>query len=183
MQVPPQITFHNLEHSDAIQQRLEKEIVKIEQFDKRITSCRVVVERPQRRHQKGDTYSVRIVLSVPGAEDIVVNRDPGLDHSHEDVFVAIRDAFGAARRQIQDLVRIRQGHIKSHEAPLHGKIASLVPQRDHGFISSADGRHIYFHRNSVDGDQFDLLKPGQHIRFAEARGDKGPQATFVKPLG
>lgn len=182
MQVPPQVTFHNLGHSDAISSRIEEEIEKLEQFYERITSCRVVVERPQHRHRKGDTYAVRIVLAIPDGADIVVNRDPGVDHSHEDVYVAIRDAFGSARRQLQDAVRIRQGDVKHHVEPPSGKIASLVPEEDHGFIATADGRHIYFHRNSVEGDRFDALKPGQEVHFAEAVGDKGPQATFVKPV-
>lgn len=114
MQVPVQITFDNLEHSDAVEKRIEDEVAKLEQFYDRLTSVRAVVERPQRRHHKGDTYMVRIVLTMPGGADIIVNRDPGLDHAHEDIFVAIRDAFAAARRQLQDHVRKRQGHVKHH---------------------------------------------------------------------
>ncbi|KUO57011.1 MAG: 30S ribosomal protein S30 [Alphaproteobacteria bacterium BRH_c36] len=182
MQVPAQITFHNLDHSDVIEKRIAEEVSKLEQFYDRIISCRVIVERPQKRHQKGDTYAVRIFLEIPGGHDIVVNRDAGLDHTHEDAYVAIRDAFGSARRQLQDLVRIRQGEVKHHEAPPTGRIATLVPAEDHGHISSADGRLIYFHRNSVEGDAFDKLEVGQEVRFAEAVGDKGPQATFVKLL-
>lgn len=182
MQAPAQITFHNLNHSDVIEKRVKEEVDKLEQFYDRITSCRVIVERPQRRHQKGDTYAVRIFLEIPGGKDIVVNRDAGLDHSHEDAFVAIRDAFGSARRQLQDLVRVRQGDVKHHEPPPTGRIAALVVAEDHGHISSADGRLIYFHRNSVEGDAFDTLEVGQQVRFSEEVGDKGPQATFVKPL-
>ena len=114
MQVPVQITFDNLDHSDAIEKRIEDEVRKLEQFYDRITSVCVVVERPQRRHKKGDTYTVRVILTVPGGSDIVVNRDPGLDHAHEDVFISIRDSFSAARRQLQDFARIRQGHVKHH---------------------------------------------------------------------
>lgn len=182
METPAQITFRNLDHSDAIEERLKEEIDKLEQFYDRITSCRVIVERPQRRHIKGDTYAVRIVLQVPGAADVVVNRDPGADHAHEDVYVTIRDSFAAARRQLQDLARVRQGNVKHHDEPLIGRVATLEGDRDHGFISAEDGRLIYFHRNSVDADGFDALETGQPVRFSEGRGDKGPQATFVKPL-
>lgn len=114
MQVPVQVTFDNLEHSDAVENRINDEVAKLEQFYDRLTSVRTIVERPQRRHHKGDTYMVRIVLTVPGGPDIIVNRDPGLNHAHEDIFVAIRDAFAAARRQLQDHVRKRQGHVKHH---------------------------------------------------------------------
>ena len=155
---------------------------RLERFFDRITSARVVVGRPQHRHHKGDTYSVRIHLRSRG-ENIVVSRDPGATGRHEDAHVTIRDAFDAAGRQLQDFVRRRQGHVKSHEAPPHGTIAALHPQRNHGFIASADGREIYFHRNSVEGGKFDELKVEQEVRFAEAVGDKGPQATSVRPIG
>ena len=70
-----------------------------------------------------------------------------------------------------------------HEAPPQGTISSLVPERDHGFIAASDGREIYFHRNSVAGIKFDNLAIGQAVRFSEAIGDKGPQATSVRPIG
>ena len=91
------------------------------------------------------------------------------------------DAFKAARRQLQDAVRKQQGHVKVHESPPHGRILAL--QFDHGFIASADDREIYFHRNSVADDKFDELEVGQKVRFSEAVGDKGPQATLVRAIG
>jgi hypothetical protein len=125
------------------------------------TSARVVIGKPQHRHHKGDAYVVRLHLTIPGAADIAVSRDPAATGRHEDLEVTLHDAFDAARRELQDLVRRRQGHVKLHEAPPHGTIAALYPERDHGFIASADGRKIYFHRNSVEGGKFDNLKMGQ----------------------
>ncbi len=66
---------------------------------------------------------------------------------HEDAHVTIRDAFDAAGRQLQDQVHTLTGAVKAHETPPHGVIASLAPERDHGFIAASDGREIYFHRN------------------------------------
>jgi ribosome-associated translation inhibitor RaiA len=107
MQVPLQIVFEHVDHSDAIETSVRKESLRLERFFDRITSARVVVGRPQHRHHKGDTYSVRIHLEVPGGEDIVVSRDPGATGRHEDAHVTIRDAFDAAGRQLQDFVRQR----------------------------------------------------------------------------
>jgi cold shock CspA family protein/ribosome-associated translation inhibitor RaiA len=183
MQVPLQIAFEHVDHSDAIEARVREEAGKLEEFYARLTSARVVVGRPQHRHHKGDTYAVRIHLAVPGAPDIVISRDPAATGAHEDAYVTIRDAFKAARRQLQDLVRERQGQTKTHEAPPHGTITALHPEADHGFLASADGREIYFHRNSVEGAKYDDLVVGQEVRFAETVGDKGPQATFVRPVG
>lgn len=102
MQVPLQIVFEHVDHSDAIESCVRKEALKLERFFDRITSARVVMGRPQHRHHKGDTYVVRIHLEVPGGEDIVVSRDPGATGRHEDAHVTIRDAFDAAGRQLQD---------------------------------------------------------------------------------
>jgi ribosome-associated translation inhibitor RaiA len=107
MQVPVQTVFEHVDHSDAIEAGVRKEAQRLERFYNRITSARVVIARPQHRHHKGDTYAVRIHLAVPGGEDVVVNRDPGATGRHEDVHVTIRDAFDAAGRQLQDIVRQR----------------------------------------------------------------------------
>jgi cold shock CspA family protein len=183
MQVPLQVVFEHIQHVDYIEERVRQEAKKLEQFHDRITSARVVIGRPQHRHHKGDTYSVRVHLTLPGGPEIAVSRDPGATGRHENVQVTITDAFDVARRQLQDVVRKRQGQVKAHEAAPHGTIASLVPEADHGFISSADGREIYFHRNSVADGRFDSLTVGQEVRFSESVGDKGPQATFVRPIG
>ena len=183
MQVPLQVSFEHIAPVDYIEERVRNEAKKLEQFYDRITAARIVIGRPQHRHHKGDTYSVHLHLTIPGAADIAVSRDPAATGRHEDVQVTIRDAFDVARRQLQDLDRKREGHIKAHEVPPHGVIRSLAPERNHGFIASADGREIYFHRNSVADDRFDSLSVGQEVRFSEAVGDKGPQATFVQPVG
>ena len=103
MQIPLQITFHGMERSDAIEAKIREKAAKLDRFHSRLTSCRVVVEVPHRHHHKGKLFSVRIDMTVPGGE-LVVNRDSS-DHSHEDVYVAIRDAFNAAIRQLEDHAR------------------------------------------------------------------------------
>ena len=183
MQVPLQIVFEHIGPSDAIEARIRKEMQALERFYERITSARVVVARPQHRHRTGDLFSIRIHLEIPGAADIAISREPAADGAHEDVYVTIRDAFKAARRQLQDLTRRRQGQVKAHESPPHGRIRELRPGEDHGFIASADGRDIYFQRNSVESGAFDALEVGQEVWFSEARGDKGSQATMVRPVG
>ncbi len=183
MQVPLEIVFEDMDPSDAIDSRLREETAKLEQFTDRITSTRVVVAKPHRHHRKGNTYRVRIHITVPGGGDIIVSRDPGDRGAHEDVYVTIRDAFGAARRQLQDQVRKQQGHIKQHDTPPHGVIATLVPEEEHGFIAASDGREIYFHRNAVANEGYEALEAGTEVRFSEEVGDKGPQASFVQPIG
>ncbi|MDR3510762.1 MAG: HPF/RaiA family ribosome-associated protein [Caulobacteraceae bacterium] len=184
MQVPLQLAFEGgLEPSAALHARIEREAAKLEQFSNRITACRVVLIGRSHNRRKGDLYQVRLHISLPGRADVVVDRNPPADHAHEDPYVALRDAFNAARRQLQDHERRFEGKVKAHEAPPHGRIARLVPEQDYGIIEAADGQEIYFHRNAVVTGDFDALKPGDEVRFAESEGDKGPQASTVHKVG
>ncbi len=176
MQLPLQITARNMSLSEAAEQAIREKAAKLDQFHDRIMSCRVVVECPHRHKHQGVLYNVRIDLTVPGAE-LVVKREP-----NEDLYVAIRDAFDAARRQLQDHARRQRGEVKSHEEPPHGYISQLFPEQSYGFITTPDGREIYFHRNSVKNADFEKLATSTPVRFLEEPGEQGPQATVVQPL-
>lgn len=177
-----QIVFEHVEPSETIESRIRDEVEKLGRYYDRIVWVRAVVARPQHRHHKGDTYAIRILVRIPGADDIAISRDPAETGRHEDVFVTIRDAFDAARRRLQDFTHERAGQVKVHEAPPHGTISTLFFDRDYGFIASSDGREIYFHKNSVSGEKFEDLQVGDEVRFSEAVGDKGPQATIVRVI-
>ena len=101
MQLPLEITFRGVTRSNRLEQRIRTKAAKLDRLFDRITGCRVVVEAPHNRHQKGNLYHVRIDLSVPGHE-IVVNREPHQHQEHQDVWIAIRDAFNAAQRQLSN---------------------------------------------------------------------------------
>lgn len=180
MQIPVQITFRGMETSEAVEARIHEKVAKLENFHDRIISCRIVVEAPHRRHSKGKLYSVSVDLTVPGAE-LVVNNEKRFHHSHEDVYVAIRDAFNAMRRQLEDFAREQRGQVKVHDSAPEGTILRLFP--DHGFIETADRGEIYFHRNSVVDGGFDALTEGTAVRFTAVQGEQGLQATTVHPLG
>jgi ribosomal subunit interface protein len=102
MQVPVQISFHGIDHSDAVEQRVKEKVAKLENYCSDITSCRVVIEVDHKNrsgdYQKGQPYHVHIDVSVPG-DDLVVKRAP---NAHEDVYIAIRDAFQSMERQVKD---------------------------------------------------------------------------------
>jgi ribosomal subunit interface protein len=105
--IPLEITFRNVEHSDALEARIRDSATKLERFGRVITGCHVMVEAPHRHRQKGRLYHVRIDMTVPGRE-IAVTRDPAENHAHEDVYVAVRDAFAAAVRKLEDFVKRRR---------------------------------------------------------------------------
>lgn len=113
MAIPLQIIFRNMDASDAVRARIEEHADKLALFHDRVMSCRVVVDAPHRRRRQGKIYHVSIDAKVPGTE-IAVNRAPDGHHAHEDVYMAVRDAFNALARRLQDVARIRRGDTKTH---------------------------------------------------------------------
>jgi ribosomal subunit interface protein len=171
-----------MEPSAAVEAKVREKAEKLDQFHGHIMGCRVVIEQIANHHQQGKLFQVRIDVTVPGGE-VVVSRDKGRNHAHEDVYVAIRDAFNAARRQLEDKSRRTRRDVKTHEVPPHGQVGEFYPQEGYGKIHTPDGREIYFHRNSVLNGGFDELSVGSEVRFVEEQGDMGPQASTVKPVG
>lgn len=96
--------------------------------------------------------------------------------------MAIRDAFDAARRKLQDYARRRRGVLKVHEGSPRARVAKLFPEERFGFLETPDGREIYFHENSVLDFDFKRLKVGTEVHFVEELGEKGPQASTVTPV-
>jgi ribosomal subunit interface protein len=109
MQRPVQITFRDIAASEAIESHVREKAAKLEEFYPYITGCHVTLEMPHKHKHQGKECSVRIDLRVPGGE-LVVNRD-----RHEDMYVALREAFDAAKRQLEEYNRKQRGDVKHHE--------------------------------------------------------------------
>jgi len=173
MKIPLQVTFRNIPYSEAIEANIKEKAAKLDRFYERIMSCRVVAEESQRRQRQGRLYSVHIDITVPGKELAVTRAE------NEDAYVAVRDAFEAAYRRLEEHSRKLRGDVKAHEQPSSGRIIRILPDEACGYIRSSDDREIYFHRNSVLNEEFGRLKFGTEVTFIEEQGKKGPQAARV----
>jgi hypothetical protein len=103
MQIAPEITFEGSDPSDAARAQIFGEIERLESHSQRITGCRVKVIAPSHKHRHGVGFQVHIWLTLPPHGNIVVNQSGSDDARSEYAQVAIKDAFAAARRQIDDL--------------------------------------------------------------------------------
>jgi len=173
MQLPLQITVRHMPHSEALETRIRDQAAKLEEFHPHLISCRVTVEEKEKHQTQGRQFQVRIDARVPGRE-IVANRD-----HHEDVYVALRDAFAALTRQLEEDVRLKRGDVKLHEVPQHGRVARLSADEDYGFIATPEGRELYFSRDNVVNVSFDELAVGTAVQFIEEQAAEGPQAKRV----
>ena len=173
MKVPLQITIRDIPHSEAIEKVIRDKVTKLESCCDRMMSCHVVVESPQRHRHQGKLYNVRLDIAVPGSV-LAVNREPNVD-----IYVAIRDAFNAARRQLKAYMHRHRGEVKNHAQPHHARITKVFPAQGYGFLETPDRREVYFHRNSVINWDFDRLDPGTEVLYVEELGKEGPQAKQV----
>ncbi|AKF02943.1 HPF/RaiA family ribosome-associated protein [Sandaracinus amylolyticus] len=180
MQSPLRISFHELEPSPAIEDRIRREVDKLERFHPNVVGCHVTVSETHHHHHKGNIYGVRVEVAVPG-EDVVISREPEVNHAHDDPYVSIRDAFDAARRKLEDHARRMRGDVKTHEEPSRGRVIRLVPEDQYGFLETDDALQVYFHEHAVARGRFGELQLGDEVRFvlAEGEGEKGPQASTV----
>jgi ribosomal subunit interface protein len=106
MSLAPVVQFHGMEPSQAIEAMVHDHVRKLERFCDNIVSCRVGIDMLSRHQRHGRPTGVRIDLTIPGFE-LVVNRV-----EHEDIRVAMREAFDDMRRQIEDVVRRRREPLK-----------------------------------------------------------------------
>jgi cold shock CspA family protein len=110
------------------------------------------------------------------------HKEAEIESVHRYAAVAIREAFNAARRRLEDFAREERGTVKTHELPAHGEVVEIESADGYGFIQAGENR-IYFHRASVLGEAFDEITVGTRVTFVEEQGEKGPQASTVRVLG
>ena len=186
MDTPVDLTFRNTTPRPDIEELVRREAAKLERYGRRLVSCRVAIEEPQRHQRGGNRYRVRLEIGAGLARPIVVRREPGETEMHRELRTIVLDAFRAARRQLQ---AVRQRVRGDERAPVEprGLVERLVPASDpdaaYGFLRALDGRAIYFHRHSVLHDAFERLTVGTEVRFEEEEGEEGPQASTVAIVG
>jgi cold shock CspA family protein/ribosome-associated translation inhibitor RaiA len=181
MKVPISISYRDVEKTDPIDNLIREKAQKLEQVCDYITSCRVAVERPHSFVKNGNPYRIRIDITVPPQQEVVVSKEPGNNYKDDALSTVIRDAFVAARKQLKKLVALQRKEVKVHpEQEIRAIITKINKDAGFGYITTVGGREIYFHKNSVVNEDFEKLETGKGVRFSEEMGDKGPQASSIQ---
>jgi len=184
MAVPLQINLRGVEpHDEAFRAEVERQAEKLGKLYSHITNLRVVVESPPGHKKHGRTHKVSVEILLPQKKKVVANKDYSESGAHEAVTYVVREAFDAARRQLDEYSKRQSRIVKTHEAPPHGTVSEIHLEKDFGYITSSEGHEVYFHRNSVVEGGFEELQPGAEVRFTEESGERGPQASTVHPVG
>lgn len=183
MQVPLELAFHHVDSTEWAEAEIRERVAKLEKIYDRLVSARVKVERPAHNAPA----VVHIELGIPGRADIIVGQEA--EHLQRkfqspDLKVAINEAFRVAERRLFELKEKQQGRARhiSHDGQNQylGQVAEMHAAEDHGFLLTAEGSLLYFHRNSMLAGDFDKLRRGDELHYVEDIGDTGPTASKVR---
>ena len=181
MPIPLEIVFEDFPPSLTIENAIAKEARALERLSAHILRCRVAVRKPHKHNHKGAEYDIHIHLTLPNRREIVVSRAPGKPARREVANAAVRDAFKAAKRQLEDAMRMMRRQIKTHEEGFQqGRILRLHRPEGYGIIERGDGMELYFHRNAAESPDFEALEEGMEVQYREKEGDNGPHAITVR---
>lgn len=164
--LPVQITIRGIPVSEALRLNIQKRAEKLNQFYKRISSCRVVLELSQKHKHQGKLYNARVDITVPGKEFVVTRK------VNQDAYIAVRDAFNALERQLEEHSNKRHGWVKKHDNIMHGRVARLIAREGYGFIEGMDGHEYYFSLTNMSHPEFEKLTVGDTVEYvADHQGD------------
>lgn len=194
MQVPLEISYHNIEGSQWIDDYIKERSAHLEQICDGLISCRVVVERSQHQHHTGNPFRVRVEATWPPQKNLVGDKEGVVDNPQVQLRPIIRHAFDAVEKQAKKQKQMLRGQVKQHHSPETlseprpiaqptGFVVKLFPEEGFGFIKIAtDNEEYYFHRNAVLHNDFERLETGVQVRFEPSMGDDGPQASTVQVI-
>lgn len=167
------VRFLGIEPSPAVEVAARAKAAKLDQFRGDLMSCRVTIALAHKHKHQGQLYAVRIDVTASDQE-LCVDRV-----QNEDVYVALRDAFDAMKRQIEDSARRARGQEKLHAEQLRGQVVRVSNEDRCGFIRSAEGDEYWFGPDNVTGMPWEHLQVGAEVRFIPELAAEGRQAKRV----
>ena len=108
MTFPIQLAFHQMERSDALEQAIRERAEKLGKFHPGVTQLHVAVTQETRHSTKGRLFNVKLDIHVKGKAFAITHK------GDEDPFVAMRDAFDAAKRLLDSELDTARGFVKQH---------------------------------------------------------------------
>lgn len=184
MKVAPEITYRDVDKTQAIDALVHEKIAKLERLCDYISGCHIAIEKIHDRPKHGSPFRVRIDLTVPPSHELVADSNPSDRTQYAELDTVIRDAFSKVERQLKELTRQQRESEKSKSDAMQETMAlvtKLFPEQGYGFIKAVDdAEEVYFHRNSVIHNDFERLEVGTGVRFVAVEGDQGLQASTVQ---
>src|SRR3954470_24405443 len=123
MDIPLELSFHNMDPSAALRSAVEAHVERLEQFHDHIIGCRVPVEMPHKSHRVGQNLpDVRILVRVPGKEIAVTRETLHAENKKTatDAYAVLDNAFAVAESRLKEYRRIAHGEVKYKSGETRG---------------------------------------------------------------
>lgn len=127
------VIFRGIDHSDAVEEAVHKRLEKLERYSEDIQSLRVTLETPHNNHKKGKVYHVGVEAIIPN-HDIVVNHEQHDKHSHEDIYIAIRDSFNSLERRLKSVYKKQRRVDRGASRPLETVAVADVTEEVNDYV-------------------------------------------------
>jgi len=182
LDIPIEIAFHNMAHSDHIEQQVYRQAKKLERFKDTIVGVRVAVEADHKGSQSTD-LAVKVEVKVP--RSFIVGQAHGRPHTavdNADAYGFIRDAFDHAVRRVESYIK---KHFEPTKTPVgekrQARVTRLDAERGTGMLETETGQSLFFQAGAVKGEDITTLDVGTivHYTVAKAEGAYGPEAETV----
>lgn len=185
--MPMQITFHNVERSEALETRVRERAARLERLCRDITACRVVIAMPHKGAASGKhALSLAVELDVPG-QRLVGRREQMPREAKDGLAHVVVEVFDLLERQLDDYVRMRRGETKARAADelQTGRIVRLFPDQGYGFVEVGGSPDLHFTARALQGLALEDLAVGMDVACTRAMedGSMGPQASSIRRLG
>ena len=184
MQTQLEIASEDIAPSKEIRALVEEKAAALDRVHDGITSCHAQIRAPRRSRQGAPVFEVTLEVRVPG-KDLVVREDGGARSGDAPLSGVLSDASATMARRLGDRTAQIRGDVPGDDDPLQGLVAEIRHDEDFGRIIAADGRLVYFHRNSVVDGTFEDLRPRDPVDLHVQTGESGtgPQASAVRRIG
>lgn len=181
MQQEPQITYHGLDSSEALDAEIRARIAELDDIYDGLVGVRVSIEALHNQHRTGNLHECHVTLMVPG-QSLAVSKAPhkAKDRYHNpDVYTSVREAFTAAEKQLRTYKAKQAGAVKHHEPLFQGQVAEMHVDQDYGYVLTAEGSLLYFNRAAVISGDFDQYQRGDVVHYIAGEGETGPSAIKI----
>jgi ribosome-associated translation inhibitor RaiA len=179
-----EISFHGIQHSDALESWVHRRLHKLEHFADDIQWIQVTLESPHRQPHKG-TLQATVEVSLRG-DQAVAKREarPHSVHDNADANACVGGAIDAVAEQLEHKLSKRREQHRHEEGPQTGRIVRLNPEARFGFVETAGGMNLFFNDAHCEDMEFGDVEEGQMVRFAPSgvEGAYGPQVAWIKPV-
>ncbi len=173
-----EIQSRNVAMTPRWKAEIETRVADLQSGHQDLTHARITLTKNRHHKKLKNVAEAIVVVTLPRRQVFTARKE---NKTFEE---AIRAAFAAVSLELDKFRAKRASKVirPAPAPPLRGVISKVFPKGGYGFILPDGGGEVYFHKHALHGLKFSDLEDGLEVSFNVEPGEKGPQATAVRPL-